>query len=62
MPFYALPMLVLPLLIGVAAVIVVCRANKEDLPAIVRALMGTRSRDGERDDDSGKGPPSLPQP
>ena len=57
-PFLALPMLALSLLIGVAAVIAVCRANKNDLPAIVRALM----RMGPRDDDSRKPPPSLPKP
>ena len=47
-----------PSLVGVAAVVAVIRANKDDLPAIVRALM----RIGPRDDDSGKGPPSLPKP
>ena len=60
--FYALPMLALPLLIGVAAVIAVCRANKDDLPAIVRALMRVGPHDGKRDDDTGNGPPSLPKP
>jgi hypothetical protein len=45
-------------LFGSAAVLAVVRANKDDLPAIVRALM----RMGPRDDDSGKGPPSLPKP
>ena len=47
-----------PSLVGVAAILAVIRANKNDLPAIVRALM----RVGPRDDDSGKGPPSLPKP
>jgi hypothetical protein len=47
-----------PSLIGVAAVLAVIRAKKEDLPDIVRALM----RMGPHDDDSGKGPPSLPKP
>jgi hypothetical protein len=47
-----------PSLVGVAAVVAVIRANKNDLPAIVRALMRTRPSD----DDSGKGPPSLPKP
>jgi len=47
-----------PSLVGVAAVLAVIRAKKEDLPAIVRALM----RMGPRDDDSGKPPPSLPKP
>ncbi len=42
---------------GLAAVIAVCRANREDLPAIVRALM----RLGPSDDDSREGPPSLPE-
>jgi hypothetical protein len=36
-----------PSLLGVAAVLAVIRAKKEDLPAIVRALMRT----GPRDDD-----------
>jgi hypothetical protein len=40
----------------------VIRANKEDLPDIVRALMRVGARDDKRDDDSGKGPPSLPKP
>jgi hypothetical protein len=31
--------LVLCLLIGVAFIVVVCRANRDDLPAIVRAIM-----------------------
>lgn len=39
-------------------VVAVIRANKNDLPAIVRALM----RMGPRYDDSGKTPPSLPKP
>jgi hypothetical protein len=47
-----------PSLIGVAAVLAVIRAKKDDLPDIVRALM----RIGPRDDGSGKGPPSLPKP
>lgn len=46
------------ILIGVAVLITVIRAEKEDLPAIVRALM----RMGPRDDDSRKPPPSLPKP
>ena len=45
-----------PWLRGVAAVVAVIRANKNDLPAIVRALM----RMGPRNDDAGKPPPSLP--
>jgi hypothetical protein len=51
-----------PSLVGLAAVLAVIRANKEDLPDIVRALMRVGARDDKRDDDSGKGPPSLPKP
>lgn len=51
-----------PSLVGLAAVLAVIRANKDDLPAIVRALMRVGPRDDERDDDSAKGPPSLPKP
>ena len=47
-----------PSLAGVAAIVAVLRANKDDLPAIVRAL----TRMGPHDDDSGEGPPSLPKP
>jgi hypothetical protein len=46
-----------PSLIGVAAVLAVIRAKKDDLPDIVRALM----RMGPRDHNSGKTPPSLPK-
>jgi hypothetical protein len=56
MPMYVLPWLVPGCLIGLAILVAVFRANKDDLPAIVRALMMM----GPRDDDSGKGPPSLP--
>ena len=49
-----------PSLVGLAAVLAVIRANKEDLPDIVRALMRVGARDDKRDD-SGKGPPSLPK-
>ena len=53
-----------------AAVIIACRANRRDLPAIVRAWrMGPHDddpenppRDDDGDDDSGKNPPSLPEP
>jgi hypothetical protein len=45
-----------PSLIGLAAVLAVVRAKKDDLPAIVRALMRVGPRDGGRDD-----PPSLPE-
>jgi hypothetical protein len=54
-PFYALGFLALCLLIGAAAIIAVCRANRDDLPAIVLALMRTGMPD-----DSQKGSPSLP--
>lgn len=40
-----------PSLIGLAAVLAVIRANKDDLPVIVRALMRMGSRDDKRDDD-----------
>jgi hypothetical protein len=45
---------------GVAAVIAVCRAKRDDLPDVVRALMRMGPRDDKRDDDARK-PPSLPQ-
>jgi len=51
-----------PSLAGVAVVLAVIRAKKDDLPEIVRALMRVRPRDDKRDDDSVKGPPSLPKP
>jgi hypothetical protein len=47
-----------PSLAGVAVVLAVIRAKKDDLPDIVRALM----RVGPRDDDSRKPPPPLPVP
>lgn len=56
LPLYVI-LAVPPSLVGVAAVLAVIRAKKDDLPEIVRALM----RVGPRDDDSGKGPPSLPK-
>ena len=46
-----------PSLAGVAVVLTVIRAKKDDLPEIVRALM----RVGPRDDERGTGPPSLPK-
>lgn len=53
---YVLPVYVVlavpPSLVGVAAVLAVIRAKKDDLPAIVRALMRHKSND----------PPSLPEP
>jgi hypothetical protein len=51
-----------PSLVGVAAVLAVIRAKKDDLPDIVRALMRVGPHDGKRDDDSAEGPPSLPKP
>jgi hypothetical protein len=56
-PPYAI--LALPLsLIALGFIVAVIRANKDDLPAIVRAMRGIRpGDDGERDD-----PPSLPKP
>ena len=44
-------------LISVAFILVVIRANKDDLPAIVRALFGRPGDDDDRDD-----PPSLQKP
>lgn len=44
-------------LFAVAAIVAVIRADRGDLPAIVRAL----TRMGPRNDDSGEGPPSLPK-
>jgi hypothetical protein len=55
---FDLPLLVFSVAVGVAVVLAVIRADRKDLPAIIRALM----RMGPRDDDSGKGPPSLPRP
>lgn len=49
-----------PSLIGLAAVVAVIRARKDDLPAIVRALMRMGPGDDKGDDDDGNGPPSLP--
>jgi hypothetical protein len=48
-----------PSLVGLAAVLAVIRAKKDDLPDIVRALMRVGPHDDKRDDD-GK-PPSLPK-
>jgi hypothetical protein len=44
------------LIFGMAFLVIVIRANKDDLPAIVRAMM----RMGPSDDEDRKGPPSLP--
>lgn len=54
---------------GVAVVIAVCRADRRDLAAIIRAWRrGPHGddpedppRDDDGDDDSGKTPPSLPK-
>lgn len=51
-----------PSLAGVAVVLAVIRAKKDDLPDIVRALMRVGPHDDKRDNDSGKGPPSPPKP
>jgi hypothetical protein len=51
-----------PCLVGLAVVLAVIRAKKEDLPAIVRALMRMGPRDDNREDDSRKTPPALPKP
>jgi hypothetical protein len=51
-----------PCLIGLAVVLAVIRAKKDDLPDIVRAVMRVGPHDDKRDDDSGKTPPSLPKP
>lgn len=47
-----------PSFVGLAALVAVIRAKKEDLPEIVRALMRIRAKDG----DGEKGPPALPEP
>jgi hypothetical protein len=39
MDIYSLGYLAFCLLVGVAVIIVVCRANRDDLPAIIRGLM-----------------------
>jgi hypothetical protein len=50
-----------PSLIALAGVVAVIRARKEDLPAIVRALMRTGPRDNERAEvDAEDGPKGLP--
>ena len=51
-----------PSLAGVAVVVAVIRAKKDDLPDIVRALMRVGPHDDKQDDDSGNSPPSLPKP
>lgn len=52
------PLALASVILGLALVIAVIRAKREDLPDIVRALM----RSWPPDDDGGKGPPSLPKP
>ena len=47
-----------PSFVGLAALVAVIRAKRDDLPEIVRALMRIRPKD----DDGGKGPRSLPKP
>jgi hypothetical protein len=58
MPSYTLALAAPWCLIGVAIIVIAFRAEKVDLPAIVRAIM----RMGPKDDGDGKGPPSLPKP
>lgn len=55
MPSYVV-VFVAPCLFALAVIVAVIRANKEDLPEIVRAIM----RMGRKDDEDG--PPSLPKP
>jgi hypothetical protein len=55
-PYYIL-LAASPALVGFAVVLAVVRANRDDLPDIVRALM----RMGPRDDEDRKRPPSLPR-
>lgn len=56
MSYYIL-LAISPILIGIAVVLAVIRAEPKDLPAIVRALM----RMSHRDDDDRNDPPSLPK-
>ena len=49
-------------LLALAVIVAVIRANRDDLPDIVRALMRVGPNDDKHDDDSGKSPPSLPKP
>lgn len=60
MPAYAwlaVPPSLAAVLVGVAAVVAVVRADRSDLPAIVRALMRMGHDEGK-----GNPPPSLPAP
>ena len=59
MPYYIL-LAASPALVGLAVVLAVIRANKDDLPDIVRALMRVGPRDDKRDDADVK-PPPLPK-
>lgn len=56
------PLALASVIVAVALLVAVIRANEDDLPDIVRALMRSGSREDKRDDDDGKGPPSLPKP
>ena len=60
MPVYVV-LAVPPSLVGVAAVLAVIRANKDDLPEIVRALMRMGPRGDEGSHGRRKTPPSLPR-
>lgn len=63
MPYYLL-LAVSPALIGLAVVLAVIRAPKNDLVEIVRALMRIGPRGNERDDrrgDDSAEPPALPK-
>ena len=51
-----------PSLVGLAAVLAVIRAKKDDLPEIVRALMRMGPRDDERSPGMRRTPPSLLKP
>jgi hypothetical protein len=57
MNLYALGYLAFSLLLGIAVVIVVLRANRDDLPAIVRGLL----RLGPFKDDGRTDPPLPPK-
>ena len=51
-----------PSLVALARVLAVLRADKKDLPAIIHGPSGNGPHDDGRDEDDGKGPPSLPKP
>jgi hypothetical protein len=46
-----LPLIIFVLFIGSAIIVAVVRADRKDLPAIVRTLMRVRSRDHDRKSD-----------